>query len=141
MQIIIENSNKIIECKSWELTDLAFQNFVGTTTTLTGSVKQFNTYLSDFRKVKSIQNKEYWFDKLKLNGSTDTTPIKGIFKQMIMQNNVLTFNGNQIFNTIWANVGLRSGLFPNLSNADAKNEFTNIINDTNNSFYNFIYIK
>ena len=138
---LIENGNKIIECKSWELGGRAFQNFVlGNITT--GSVKQFITYLSDQQKVTSMDNIEYWFDKMKFDGNTDETPIKLKFKQMMYNGTTLTPAGDAIFNAIWGNVGLRV-MFDLSANAiqTPSEQFKVMIADTSNSFYNFIKVK
>ncbi len=136
---LIENGNKIIECKSWELGGRAFQNFVlGNITT--GSVKQFITYLSDQQKVTSMDNIEYWFDKMKLDGSTDETPIKLKFKQMMCTGtgNVITLTtaGESIWTAISNNVSLLNDL-----NVQTKSEFINHISNIENKFYNFIKVK
>ena len=136
---LIENGNKIIECKSWELGGRAFQNFVlGNITT--GSVKQFITYLSDQQKVTSMDNIEYWFDKMKLDGNTDETPIKLKFKQMMCTGtgNVITLTtaGESIWTAISNNVSLLNDL-----NVQTKSEFINHISNIENKFYNFIKVK
>ena len=139
---IVENNNKIIECKSWEMNGKAFQNFVLDSETPVGSVKQFTTYLMDDEKVTAMDKIEYWFDIKKLNNNPDTTPIKEKFKQMMYNGTELTNNGTQVFNAIWGNVGLRGKLFGDEDNIDdARDNFITIISITRNSFYNFITVK
>ena len=132
---IVENGDVIIECKSWLLSGFTFQKFVEGSA---GSVAQFKTYLSDANKVTSINKIEYWFDKKKLNNSTDATPVKEKFKQMLYNGTTLTTAGNAIFEAIWSNSGLRENLFANLVKLDAKNKFIDLIKETSNNFYNFI---
>ena len=70
---------------------------------------------------------------------------------MMIQNNILTVQGNNVFNAIWANVELRGSLFPatlqiNLNDLESikenfKSQFIILISQTTNSFYNFINVK
>lgn len=139
---VIENGDKIVECKSWKIDGLAFLNFVKDQTTITGSSKQFITYLSDASKVTSLDKLEYWFDSMKFNKSKDPQPIKEKFKQMILNGNILSIKGENVFNAIWGNIALRESLFGNRSESTAKLYFQNtIIKDLSNSFYNFIKLK
>jgi hypothetical protein len=137
---IVENENKIIECKSWDLNGIAFQNFVKEGSA-TGSVKQFVTYLSDNEKVTSMDKIEYWFDKKKL-GSTNTGPVKEKFKQMMLNGTTLTTKGEAVFNAIWGNSTLRENLLPSISDKkEGQDKFETIIEKTDNSFYNFILVR
>ncbi|MEO7976519.1 fibronectin type III domain-containing protein [Flavobacterium sp.] len=138
---IVENNNKIIECKSWEINGKAFQNFVKEGE-VTGSVKQFTTYLMDATKVNSMDKIEYWFDKKKLNNSTDPKLIKEKFQEMMYNGTTLTIKGEAVFNAIWGNNALKLNLFENRLESAARLYFQNtILNDTSNSFYSFIKVK
>ncbi|MCC9063561.1 fibronectin type III domain-containing protein [Flavobacterium piscisymbiosum] len=142
---VIENGNKIVECKSWKIDGLAFLNFVKDQTTITGSSKQFITYLSDASKVTSLDKLEYWFDSMKFNKNKDPQPIKEKFKQMLLNANNLSNKGEATFNAIWSNIPLRGSLFPQNKNEDdrddAKDDFKELIKDTKSRFYNFITVK
>ena len=59
----------------------------------------------------------------------------------MLQNNQLTFKGNQIFNTIWANGELKTELYQAKNETAAKIYFSQILINVENNFYNFIKVK
>ncbi|WP_028522967.1 hypothetical protein [Runella limosa] len=139
---IIQEGDKIVECKSWELNGIAFQKFVEGTS---GSVQQFKTYLSDQTRVTSMDKLEYWFDSKK---GVNAPQVKEKFKLMMYNNGAepgLTPQGLQVFDSIWGNLALRSSIWNNIpvnpNKADYQSRFAAIAADSNNSFYNFIKVK
>jgi len=139
---IVQEGNKIVECKSWELNGKAFQKFVEGTS---GSVAQFKTYLSDQTRVTSMNQLEYWFDSKK---GVNAPQVKEKFKLMMYNNGAepgLTPQGLQVFDSIWGNLALRSSIWNNIpvnpNKADYQSRFAAIAADSNNSFYNFIKVK
>lgn len=90
-----------------------------------------------------MQQIEYWFDKNKLGGSTDVAPIKQKFKQMMFSNGVLKQRGEEVFNAIWGNEGLREDLL-DLSESASKSpmeQFRDSVDNISSSFYRFIHVK
>ena len=90
---------------------------------------------------------EYWFDSKK---GVSESQIKDKFKTMMYNGTALTAQGNDVFDAIWGNVGLRGNLFPNLDYTnktldELKPEafvlFKAIVGSASNSFYNFINVK
>lgn len=48
----------------------------------------------------------------------------------------------EIFDAIWSNPNLRNNLFEaNITKADAKLDFDNLVNDTKSILYNFIKVQ
>ncbi len=142
---IMINGSKIVECKSWNLNGIAFQHFVAGNST---SVDQFIAYLSDAALVSSMNDIEYWFDKKKLSNSTNTTPIREKFRDMMYQNGILTQRGNEVFNAIWGNQQLRESFFGVILPPDLVIQkplklvdFIEKVIDVNNTLYDFIKIK
>jgi hypothetical protein len=136
---VIENNNKIIECKSWALPALSFNSFCANTAP-SGSAQQLITYLGS-PNLNSMDDLEYWFDKMKLGGNTDPTPVKEKFQMMWLQNNTLTIKGEAAFTAIFNNTDLKINLFANRNETAARAYFITIISDLENDFYNFIKVK
>jgi hypothetical protein len=128
---------------SYDKSKTQFENFKAGHT----GVKKFIAYLS-LNDVNNMNKLRYYFDAKK--GAT-TTYVKNVFKKMMMQNNILTAQGNNVFNAIWGNAGLRESLFPrtdydnNFDENQYKNasllDFKTDITNTENEFYNFIKVK
>ncbi|NBB31835.1 hypothetical protein [Cellulophaga sp. BC115SP] len=124
----------LVECKSWELGDA---NFSGLKNGTSASYTQFITYL---KNIGSMTELKYFFDARRKNMSE--IYVKGVFQTMLYQNNDLTNQGAQVFETIWSNTTLKGNLFPNISDPVAgKDKFEELIESASSIFYNFIKVK
>lgn len=102
-------------------------------------VDQFiNGYL---KNIKSIDDFEWkaGFDKLKGSWSSETNALAEIKKQW---KTVFESKSDDIFNTIWDNQNLRNSIFDSgLTKTEAKQNFLEMVEDTDDVLFKFIKVE
>lgn len=93
-------------------------------------LKQHLSYLENITDFKQLN---YEFDVKKFS---DRNEIVNQFKKMYEK------NLDDVFNTIWDNNGLKKNLFEtNVTKADTKLDFIDLVKDTKSEFYNLIKVE
>ncbi|MBU2062673.1 MAG: hypothetical protein KKH44_12605 [Bacteroidetes bacterium] len=97
--------------------------------------------------VTSMSKINYYFDAKKLAGTNNITKedwVRTVFKDMMYNatTQALKQQGNEVFEVIWGNTGLRESLFPGISDKNlGQDKFEEMIETVNSVFYNFIIVK